>query len=597
MLWSLVKVTFTLIFVTKITSTNLGQEQSILTQSVYYDCGSWIVSESRLQNMLLEDAMYIDKNAVPFIEFLYDLEPYYWKINIPKELSIPKSIKRINMRPGTDVFVIIGQMRQIIDVVTEMKNSHFIKCKRVDYSKPEPSNNGQKNYDYECGHDLFPHDIVQMSANLAQSYNGNNKLYLNLYDGPLYSSELNYFIYPLSREENQHYAGKVPENTYFVVISHTNEIIDVIAELKRGDFIKCARTTKLPTDIDSDKDLRLGYSCGFEFFEINHIKRTANLAKVKKLQNIKQTFPKRFKHDSFEGYMYPLLPNGRFHRAVRRPFKHFVIMNLDFSIKFAGVKTSKGIIKPCEASMRGIEAAPPETDNFICDLTNTEFKNERLLEVVKTTCKALGTHNRKYPANYHGPAFNVHGPYVTMPIRKGNGVAGPEKFKKQTGAGITIADRRKGISTMSQRLETICPFFTRMYRPFASCDEQRDCHFNRNGSRPAIWDKHWGKDGWRCGGGGGFGKAGELEKSPEVVEIPSISEVTAQRRRNRRQLFVVLDEGIKDERATPKRQRTEGTAVRDLVAEGTSELIAWEKEKFRLKEESVERARSNDFEN
>ncbi|POS86599.1 hypothetical protein EPUL_001623, partial [Erysiphe pulchra] len=170
-------------------------------------------------------------------------------------------------------------MRQIVDVVTEMRNSHYIKCKRVDESMPEPSNTGQNEYGYECGHDLFSHEVVQMSADLCKSYKGNHKLYRNFYDGPLYPPELNYYIYPLSREMNQHNNGKIPENTYFVVISPAGEIIDVIAELMQGDFIKCVRTTKVPPEIESDKDLRLGFSCGLEFFDINHMKQTAKLAK------------------------------------------------------------------------------------------------------------------------------------------------------------------------------------------------------------------------------------------------------------------------------------------------------------------------------
>ncbi|POS83630.1 hypothetical protein EPUL_003810 [Erysiphe pulchra] len=253
-------------------------------------------------------------------------------------------------------------MGLIVDVVAEMKNGHFIKCKRVDEFKPEPSIIGQNYYGYECGHELFSHEVVQMSANLAQSNNGRNKLYHNPYDGPLFSPELHYSIYPLSREKNLHYAGKKPENTYFVVISPAGQIIDVIAKLKRGDFIKCARTTTAPPDdIESDD--------------------------------------------------------------VSRPFNYYLVMDKNFQIKFAAVKTPNGI-KPCEASMRGIEVALPEKDNFKCEYSNIEFKNEILLEIVDAGCKALGTQARKYPAKYNGPEFNVHGPYVTWPIRKGNSIRG-----------------------------------------------------------------------------------------------------------------------------------------------------------------------------
>ncbi|POS87123.1 hypothetical protein EPUL_002545, partial [Erysiphe pulchra] len=311
MLFSLAKVALTSIFATKAASTGLELEQSILTQQAYYDCGSWIVDESLIQNLLYANGMYIENYAVSFQELLYDLEENYWKLIIPEHLCTPKPIH--HTRPGSIFYVIIDKLRQIVDVVAQMKNGHYIKCKRVDKSTPESSNLDQNEYSYECGHELFSHEIVQMSANLALAYKGKNKLYLSPYSGPLYSPELDYLMYPLSREKNLHYTGKKPESTYFVVISRAGKIIDVIAKLRRGDFIKCARTTKVPPDIDSDDDLRLGYLCGVLFFDINHLKRTANLAKVKFLKQERRIFPKIYLDDSFTGYLYPLLPNGMFY--------------------------------------------------------------------------------------------------------------------------------------------------------------------------------------------------------------------------------------------------------------------------------------------
>ncbi|POS82375.1 hypothetical protein EPUL_005357, partial [Erysiphe pulchra] len=431
MLLSLVKVALALIFVTITASKDLEQEQSILTQSVYYDCGSWVVPESRLQNFLHENGMYIDNMALPFIELLYGLKSGYRKMYIPQDLSKAKSIRRA--KPGSSFYLIIDRIRQIVDVVAQMKNSHYIKCERVGGSRPESSNFGQNEYSYECGHELFSHEILKMNAELAQSCNGKNKQYLQAYQGPLYWPELDYSIYPLSRRKNEHYPGKRPENTYFVVISPTGEVIDVIAELKYGDFIKCARTIRVPPNIDSDENLHHGYLCGLNFFDLNHMERTAELAESRISHPGRGQFPKTYKDDSFEGSATPssLIPSILCRReanllfiSVPHPIKHFIVMNFDFTIKFAAVKTPKGIIKPCEASTRGLKSAHLEADNFICDLTNTEFKNERLLVNVGTACKALGTYSRKYPADYQGPAFNVHGPYVTWPIRKENSVRG-----------------------------------------------------------------------------------------------------------------------------------------------------------------------------
>ncbi|POS82192.1 hypothetical protein EPUL_006108, partial [Erysiphe pulchra] len=206
MLFSLVKIVLLLIFVTKTASTDLRQEQSISTQLVYYDCGSRIVYESLIQNMLLANGMYLDAIALPFKELLYDLHANYWKIKIPEILSKPKPIHKI--QPASNFYLIIDNTIKIIDVVAEMKNGHYIKCKRVDNSIPEPPKTGQNDYGYECGHEIFSHKIVEMSADLSQSENSKNKQYLIPYRGPLYWPESNYFIYPLSREMNPQYAGK-----------------------------------------------------------------------------------------------------------------------------------------------------------------------------------------------------------------------------------------------------------------------------------------------------------------------------------------------------------------------------------------------------
>ncbi|POS81871.1 hypothetical protein EPUL_005759, partial [Erysiphe pulchra] len=232
-------------------------------------------------------------------------------------------------------------MEQIVDVVVEMKNGHYIKCKRVDGSTPLSSNIGPNDYGYECGHDIFSLAIVQMSANLALSKKFGNKLYHIPYQGPLYWPEIKFSIYPISRDENQHHAGKKPENTYFVVIGPAGEVIDVVAELVGGDFIKCVITTKVPPEIDSDKDLRFGYLCGFKFFSLDHMRQTARFAKARKLEQSKQTYPKKFDDDSFKGYMYPLFPNGRFYKSgsVSGPTKHFIFMDLEFNLKFAAMKT------------------------------------------------------------------------------------------------------------------------------------------------------------------------------------------------------------------------------------------------------------------
>ncbi|POS84957.1 hypothetical protein EPUL_003271, partial [Erysiphe pulchra] len=421
MLFSLAKVALTLIVVTKTASTGLEQVQSTLTQPAYYDCGSWIFNENLIQVMLNKMGTDIDILAVPFIELLYDLELGYWKIDIPKDLGTPKSSNHI--RQESFFYLILSQSKQIVDVVIQMTNGHYIKCKRVDKSMPQPTNTDQNEYGYECGHDLFSHEVVQMSADLALSNWGRSKLYPAPYHGPLYLPKSDYWIFPLSREMKEHQAGRVPEHTYLVVINPAGKVIDVVAELMQGDYIKCVRTTKVPPDFGPDQDLRLGYSCGLEFFDINHIKRTAKFAMSRMLQKERRLYPKIYKDNSIEGFIFPLLPHGRFYILGHRSYKHFIVTNLNFSFQFAVARTSKGLV-PCEESLRGIEVVPLETDDFRCTYSKTNFENERLLELVEIACKSLGTRSKRFPAIYNGPVFNIPGPYLTWPIKPGNTASG-----------------------------------------------------------------------------------------------------------------------------------------------------------------------------
>ncbi|KAF5195668.1 hypothetical protein FRX31_014746 [Thalictrum thalictroides] len=207
-------------------------------------------------------------------------------------------------------------------------------------------------------------------------------------------------------------------------------------------------------------------------------------------------------------------------------------------------------------------------------------------------------------------------------------------FQKKTGSGLTDEDRQKGIFSISQKLNTICPFFERMDLLFG----------NKPNINPLVIDSsNWLEEiidiGTAIGavvdteGGGGREEVGsrvedteenlELEEDleeeledelvedseEEVVEelgrgdeeeveqgAVTPDQATVRPRQNRRRLSIALEEGLASGSATQKRRRLNGNASTDLVESVTMERINWDREKVRSMEENAERSRKKDLE-
>ncbi|POS87842.1 hypothetical protein EPUL_001569 [Erysiphe pulchra] len=298
-----------------------------------------------------------------------------------------------------------------------MADGHHIKCKRVDKSVPHIDQSEGNNY--ECGHELFTHQTVKFTADQAMLRMNKNFKYPRPFQGNLYDSELGYWMIPVIR--NERIGDQLRRrSTYNVVIASTGGVVDVIAELTDGNFMKCTKTTRRPEEF-LKADLRVGYLCGTEFFDINHLKSTAKLAKA---GHSSKTYPKLYHDENYAEakWIFPLFPNGRFFAKSRMYGKYVLVMDKSFGIIFAAMH-SLDTIKPCEETLRGLDTAPPELGDFICHLT--EFPNKHLIDTVEVGCKALGNLRRKFPARYEGPLFNVHGPYFTWPLI-------PDKFFKKS---------------------------------------------------------------------------------------------------------------------------------------------------------------------
>ncbi|KHJ31989.1 hypothetical protein EV44_g0304 [Erysiphe necator] len=340
----LVLIVITIVFVSITSSTDFWNEQTVFTEPVYYDCGSWIFYEENILEMLSSLGGNIDQLGHPFIEPLYNLRPDYRKISIPQELC--KGNHLPGLRQECHFSVIIDQMAQIVDIVSQMNNGFFIKCKRVDQLVPQPQPYNLNECNFECGQEIITQNVIHLSLTRALSNIGPSDLRGTQYHGNLYAPELNYWIYPITQKNQKKSAAIVPEYTYYIVLTPSGEIKDVIAKLMHKDFMKCASTTKDPPDNSLDRNLEFGYMCGTKFLGSKFVKRTALHAKKYRKSSIRwNDFPKPYDGPGSRSGLsiFPILTNGKFYiGSVGRVYKYFIVINSNFEIEFAVMKTPEG---------------------------------------------------------------------------------------------------------------------------------------------------------------------------------------------------------------------------------------------------------------
>ncbi|KAI6246547.1 hypothetical protein HI914_05868 [Erysiphe necator] len=239
-------------------------------------------------------------------------------------------------------FVIIDQMAQIVDVVSQMNNGYFIKCIRVDQLVPQPPPTNLNDCNFECGHEIISNKVVHLSQTRAISKIGHSDSRGTQYHGNLYTPVLNYWIYPISENFPKKPTALEPKYTYYIVLTPFGEIKDVIAKLMHNDFMKCACTTKAPDD-SLDRNLEVGFRCGTKFIGFKHVKRTALHAKrYSSKTNRLDDFPKPYDGPGSRlgQSMFPILINGRFYiGGVGRMYRYFLVLNPDFEIEFVVTKT------------------------------------------------------------------------------------------------------------------------------------------------------------------------------------------------------------------------------------------------------------------
>ncbi|KAI6249288.1 hypothetical protein HI914_02647 [Erysiphe necator] len=339
----LVLIVITIVFVSITSSTDFWNEQTVFTEPAYYDCGSWIFYEENILEMLSSLGENIDQLGHPFIEPLYNLRPDYRKISIPQELC--KGNHLPGLRQECHFSVIIDQMAQIVDIVSQMNNGFFIKCKRVDQLVPQPQPYNLNECNFECGHKIISHRVVHLSLTRAISDDAPIDLRGTQYHGNLYAPEIDYWIYPIPEKNQKKTAAIVPEYTYYTVLSPYGEIKDVIAKLMHKGFMKCACTTKAPLVVSLDKK-KGNYMCGTKLLTLKFMKRTALHAKRYKQRSKRwNDFPKPYNGPgSRPGQFYfPILAKGNFYiGSVGRKFKYFIVINSNFEIEFAVMKTPEG---------------------------------------------------------------------------------------------------------------------------------------------------------------------------------------------------------------------------------------------------------------
>ncbi|KAI6249320.1 hypothetical protein HI914_02666 [Erysiphe necator] len=236
-------------------------------------------------------------------------------------------------------------MAQIIDVVGQMNNGFFIKCKRVDQLVPQPQPIKLNECNFECGHEIITKNVIHHSLTRAMSNIGPSDLRGTQYHGILYAPELSYWIYPITEKKRKKSVANVPKYTYYLVLTPTGEIKDVIAKLMHKDFMKCACTTKAPPVVSLDKK-KGNYMCGTKLLTKKFMIQTALHAMTFKQRPKRwNDFPKPYDGPgSCSGQsIFPILQKGKFYAgAVGRAYKYFIVLNSNFEIEFAVMMTPKG---------------------------------------------------------------------------------------------------------------------------------------------------------------------------------------------------------------------------------------------------------------
>ncbi|POS85495.1 hypothetical protein EPUL_003176, partial [Erysiphe pulchra] len=399
-----------------------------------YDCGKSFFTDQMVQDAL---QMALEKKgARAYVGLLYDVNLGYltWPIVQNEENLEVKNMPNWRLWREAMYQVIFNTDGEVVDVIVKIRNYDFIRCWRVDQSKPEVQRVDMNNINgFYCGQRLIKKDDLENSLQIAHSKLNKGLYYPLVYTGPLYDEKLGFKIWPIYRGQEFYRSGSENGGPYFIVMDPEGQLRDVIARTAshKAYYVKCMISNKnnnSPSSSTVEQNSvisgtpQTGFDCNGIFFDENDLKVARDLAKNSYETSYHNVYPLLYRGPSFDTpcFLWPLQAYGKRLMPGRvQPYR--LILSLRFEIMCVAVK-SGDVIKKCEKKTFSADHFLDDKRNYLC--SDTFFAHKELVLAAKAACVRLGTYKSRFPQKYEGFNFDIPGPYFIFPLSKGNKIRG-----------------------------------------------------------------------------------------------------------------------------------------------------------------------------
>ncbi|KHJ33886.1 hypothetical protein EV44_g3060 [Erysiphe necator] len=347
--------------------------------------------------------------------------------------------------------VVFAKNGDVIDLIVRLSNHDFAKCRRHDnYQLETQEEEIDPVKSYFCGARYIPKDDIERSIDYFHEFVefvAEKKTYPASYRGRKYRKDLGLQVWPIYRGQNLYSNPKNTGGPYLILVDSFGQLKRVIARTYDYDFVDCiASSTEIPAHVTHSKGegstqskgtTRSGFDCNGIFFDDKELHLARNLARESR-RSRHNVFP--VEHFSppcdLPCLLWPLKPSGSTMRNGMMPCSLFLstldilvdiftlgnlapyrlVMSLDFQILFVALKGHEKM-KKCERRTIAGGNINHDQSSFRC--STTVFHNSEVLAVVHKACKEKMLHSKKYPMSYEGENFQVPGPYLIYPLKKG----------------------------------------------------------------------------------------------------------------------------------------------------------------------------------
>ncbi|KHJ31129.1 putative secreted effector protein [Erysiphe necator] len=244
------------------------------------------------------------------------------------------------------------------------------------------------------------------------------------YHGRLYgdADTSKYILWPIVRENLTPFPS--PINPFYIVIDRNGDnIIDVIASMANGDYIKCIRRDSSLTNFSTPgPETTNGYVCTHEFLSDGLITNSLMLAKKNGVKN--SYYPKPYFGNLYprgKSYkLWPIFARRKLYRGGSSPVEpFFLIINKKYELVDVVAKGVESNFIRCSRSYKIVTISIPDTPNVA---KRSGFQCGKLFfdieDIKRVGSEAKGSNflrkSKKLPQEYDGPPFNE--PVLLWPI-------------------------------------------------------------------------------------------------------------------------------------------------------------------------------------